>query len=184
MGQGQADIALSLLRDCARSGEWLCLKNLHLAVSWLPTLEKEVRLSLIILVSRVLGYHLYHIAPVPCLPMCPCIHPPCTWHKMAHAVPSRQLGLSLDADDACVVRRGACTAHMRAGLHAAEVAPLPPVPYQRAAHQVPVHAAGAVTQGTLLAFLFYRIGIVLVSDRITVSLLLNPNPQITFDPKP
>lgn len=42
MGQGQADIALSLLRDCARSGEWLCLKNLHLAVSWLPVLEKEV----------------------------------------------------------------------------------------------------------------------------------------------
>jgi dynein heavy chain 2 len=43
MGQGQADIALNLLRDCTRSGDWLCLKNLHLAVSWLPTLEKEVR---------------------------------------------------------------------------------------------------------------------------------------------
>lgn len=42
MGQGQADIAVSLLRECARSGEWLCLKNLHLAVSWLPVLEKEV----------------------------------------------------------------------------------------------------------------------------------------------
>jgi len=42
MGQGQADIALNLLRECARSGDWLCLKNLHLAVSWLPTLEKEM----------------------------------------------------------------------------------------------------------------------------------------------
>ncbi len=42
MGQGQADVALNLLRECTRSGDWLCLKNLHLAVSWLPTLEKEV----------------------------------------------------------------------------------------------------------------------------------------------
>ena len=40
MGQGQAEIAIQLLRDCARNGEWLCLKNLHLVTSWLPTLEK------------------------------------------------------------------------------------------------------------------------------------------------
>ena len=42
MGQGQAEEALRLLRECARTGDWLCLKNLHLVVSWLPTLEKEV----------------------------------------------------------------------------------------------------------------------------------------------
>ncbi len=42
MGQGQASIALQLLRGCAINGEWLCLKNLHLVVSWLPTLEKEL----------------------------------------------------------------------------------------------------------------------------------------------
>ncbi|KAI0210443.1 Cytoplasmic dynein 2 heavy chain 1 [Lamellibrachia satsuma] len=42
MGQGQAEIAIQLLRDCARNGEWLCLKNLHLVTSWLPTLEKEL----------------------------------------------------------------------------------------------------------------------------------------------
>ena len=42
MGQGQASIALQLLRDCAVNGDWLCLKNLHLVVSWLPTLEKEL----------------------------------------------------------------------------------------------------------------------------------------------
>ena len=42
MGQGQATIALQLLRDCAISGDWLCLKNLHLVTSWLPTLEKEL----------------------------------------------------------------------------------------------------------------------------------------------
>lgn len=30
MGQGQADVALKLLRDCSINGDWLCLKNLHL----------------------------------------------------------------------------------------------------------------------------------------------------------
>jgi dynein heavy chain 2 len=40
MGQGQMEIALELLRKCAMSGEWLCLKNLHLVVAWLPVLEK------------------------------------------------------------------------------------------------------------------------------------------------
>jgi dynein heavy chain 2 len=73
MGQGQAEVALGLLRECARSGagvllcaprpvgkrdahgdtavrhptppaagDWLLLKNLHLATAWLPRLEKEV----------------------------------------------------------------------------------------------------------------------------------------------
>jgi dynein heavy chain 2 len=40
MGQGQAEIAMQLLHECATNGEWLCLKNLHLVTSWLPTLEK------------------------------------------------------------------------------------------------------------------------------------------------
>jgi dynein heavy chain 2 len=40
MGQGQMEIALELLKTCSQNGEWLCLKNLHLVVSWLPTLEK------------------------------------------------------------------------------------------------------------------------------------------------
>ena len=42
MGQGQGDIALQLLRDCAHNGQWLCLKNLHLVIPWLATLEKEL----------------------------------------------------------------------------------------------------------------------------------------------
>ncbi len=42
MGGGQQDVALHLLRDAATNGSWLCLKNLHLVVSWLPTLEKEL----------------------------------------------------------------------------------------------------------------------------------------------
>lgn len=35
-------VALGLLRQCAASGGWLVLKNLHLVLSWLPTLEKEI----------------------------------------------------------------------------------------------------------------------------------------------
>ncbi|KAF1521633.1 Cytoplasmic dynein 2 heavy chain 1, partial [Eudyptes sclateri] len=42
MGQGQADLAIQTLKECARNGEWLCLKNLHLVTSWLPVLEKEL----------------------------------------------------------------------------------------------------------------------------------------------
>ena len=40
MGQGQAEVAMQLLHECAANGEWLCLKNLHLVTAWLPTLEK------------------------------------------------------------------------------------------------------------------------------------------------
>jgi len=43
MGQGQAELAVQLLHDCATNGEWLCLKNLHLVTAWLPTLEKEIK---------------------------------------------------------------------------------------------------------------------------------------------
>ncbi|CAD7696590.1 unnamed protein product [Ostreobium quekettii] len=42
MGQGQAESAMQLLRQCADNGEWLCLKNLHLMVHWLPILEKQI----------------------------------------------------------------------------------------------------------------------------------------------
>ncbi|GBG84147.1 hypothetical protein CBR_g38121 [Chara braunii] len=43
MGQGQADDALTLLRECAANGDWLCLKNLHLMVGWLPELKRELQ---------------------------------------------------------------------------------------------------------------------------------------------
>ena len=42
MGQGQAEIALQRLKECAENGWWLCLKNLHLVTAWLPVLEKEL----------------------------------------------------------------------------------------------------------------------------------------------
>ncbi|KAL0047749.1 hypothetical protein WJX82_010930, partial [Trebouxia sp. C0006] len=43
MGQGQTQPALDLLQSCAQSGEWLCLKNVHLVVAWLLVLEKALR---------------------------------------------------------------------------------------------------------------------------------------------
>ena len=43
MGGGQNEAALKLLRDAAKEGDWLCLKNLHLVTSWLPMLEKELK---------------------------------------------------------------------------------------------------------------------------------------------
>ncbi|ERE75684.1 dynein heavy chain 12, axonemal-like protein [Cricetulus griseus] len=40
MGQGQSDLAIQMLKECSRTGDWLCLKNLHLVVPWLSVLEK------------------------------------------------------------------------------------------------------------------------------------------------
>jgi dynein heavy chain 2, cytosolic len=42
MGGGQQDVAIHMLRQAASRGGWLCLKNLHLVISWLPSLEKEL----------------------------------------------------------------------------------------------------------------------------------------------
>ncbi|CAH1776602.1 unnamed protein product [Owenia fusiformis] len=42
MGQGQAELAMKLLKESAENGDWLCLKNLHLVTAWLPVLEKEL----------------------------------------------------------------------------------------------------------------------------------------------
>ena len=42
MGGGQQEIAIQMLRAAAQNGSWICLKNLHLVIAWLPTLEKEL----------------------------------------------------------------------------------------------------------------------------------------------
>ena len=42
MGQGQAEVAIEKLKQSAKSGSWLCLKNLHLMTFWIPILEKEL----------------------------------------------------------------------------------------------------------------------------------------------
>lgn len=40
-GQTMKD-AVRLLHEAAKSGGWLCLKNLHIVLHWVPTLEKEL----------------------------------------------------------------------------------------------------------------------------------------------
>jgi len=42
MGGATQDAALNLLEDSVRSGDWLCLQNLHLVTTWLPILEKKI----------------------------------------------------------------------------------------------------------------------------------------------
>ena len=37
-------MAIELVKNAAQKGEWVCLKNLHLVTSWLPGLEKELKM--------------------------------------------------------------------------------------------------------------------------------------------
>ena len=54
MGGGQQEQALEMLRSAAMSGDWLCLKNLHLVVGWLGVLEKELNV-----LERKSGFRLW-----------------------------------------------------------------------------------------------------------------------------
>lgn len=43
MGGNQNTLALEMIQQAAKKGQWLCLKNLHLVIDFLPILEKEVK---------------------------------------------------------------------------------------------------------------------------------------------
>jgi len=43
MGGGQNDDAIKLLHEAASKGDWVCLKNLHLVINWVPLLEKVIK---------------------------------------------------------------------------------------------------------------------------------------------
>ena len=43
LGAGDNDYIVKVIKDSSSKGQWVTLKNIHLAFSWLPTLEKEIK---------------------------------------------------------------------------------------------------------------------------------------------
>ena len=44
MGQGQEDIAIKALHDCAKKGNWIMVQNVHLMQTWLKVFERNLEI--------------------------------------------------------------------------------------------------------------------------------------------
>ena len=55
MGQGQSEVAEALLTRCARDGDWLVLKNVHLVTPWLSRLDALLQ----VLVDPAPGFRIW-----------------------------------------------------------------------------------------------------------------------------
>lgn len=45
MGEGQEDIAIKALQDCAKTGKWLMVQNVHLMEDWLKVFERALEVA-------------------------------------------------------------------------------------------------------------------------------------------
>jgi dynein heavy chain len=44
MGQGQEEIAIKALHDCAKKGNWIMVQNVHLMQTWLKVFERNLEI--------------------------------------------------------------------------------------------------------------------------------------------
>lgn len=52
------EVAIEILKKSIINGDWLCLKNIHLVVSWLPVLEKVSHILLLFRLDQSVYYNI------------------------------------------------------------------------------------------------------------------------------
>lgn len=46
MGQGQEDIAINALKNCAKKGNWIMVQNVHLMTEWMKIFERQLEIAI------------------------------------------------------------------------------------------------------------------------------------------